>query len=190
MEGGRVARPPSPTTCRIALFHRVSCLARPQGPPADQRLGHVTTPDGPGQLLVIACDRAVSAKTNPCAASHPPRKDRDAHPPASRTRRRPRTRKSAIASGQTDNDSRTPPARAPVQPQAKAVDKAPDPPPRCLMGWRNLPPTWPTLRPLVDEPKDAKARREPSRASGSRRQRSVSSEFVPGARPAQRTKQR
>jgi len=51
MEGGRVARPPSPTTCRIALFDRVSYLARPQEPPADRMLGLVTTPTGRDNFL-------------------------------------------------------------------------------------------------------------------------------------------
>jgi hypothetical protein len=68
------------------------------------------------------------------------------------------------------------------------------------MGWRNPPPTWLTLPPVVDESKDAagpsawihrpagapaqiakrsQGRREPSRASGSRPQPRVSSEVVP-----------
>jgi hypothetical protein len=99
--------------------------------------------------------------------------------------------------GRTQNDSRTPLARAPIRPHAKAARKAPDPSPRCLMGWRHPPATWPTMPPLADEPEDpagwsawtgcptgvplqiakrGEGRREPSRASGSRPQPHVSAE--------------
>ena len=48
------------------------------GPIGVQRQAAATTlahrTDRPGQLLVIACDRAVTARTNPCTASDPPTK--------------------------------------------------------------------------------------------------------------------
>ena len=42
--------------------------------PAHSARGHANPSDQPRQLVVIACDRAVTARTNPCTARHPPMK--------------------------------------------------------------------------------------------------------------------